>query len=403
MKKIFCLVMCLILALSLFALASCNNNDGTGDSNGSTTESSEGNGAGAESIGGTGDANDGTNESAVTDGSTHNSDVVSDESGAGAVDGSTDKSDEETTDTSKSEGEEDTQNSSTASSAESDKGTTDESGSTDEEVDDNTEKVTVSFVCFMYTPVSGETEVKINKGSVILPEQMPVYVRKGYVMVWSYDMFGDEKWQPTDVFDKDTELFGTWQEVDLFDELKGELSSLVNFQMESTVTNKTAYGTSTHETTTKYSGADLYMIIEANGMAEEIWYVDGVYYTEIDGNMVQQEIPRDEFESLFGSAVVNGDRVFGVDKATVKSVNKTGSVYTVVVDEVKYTQSLGELPVELVYTSIAYTFEFDTNGVLVELRSEYSYTQNGSSVSGTSVSQIINVGTTVVEAPVTAE
>lgn len=385
MKKLFCLFMCLVLTVSLFILASCNQNDGTGEPNSGASGSSEQEGVGTDST-------VGTSDESKEDG----------ESGAGTSDSSVDDSDEsdgETTETSKNEGvESETDNSSNADSSV----TTDNSGSEDNKEDADTEKITVSFVCFMYEPVSGETEIKIDKGSVLLPEQMPVYERKGYVMVWSYDRFGEEKWQPTDVFENDTELYGTWQAENLFDELKAKLSGLTNFQMNSAVDTTMGGDKFTHITVNKYDGEKVYMEIHAEGMVERVWYVDGACYMEIEGKIVEQEMSRAEFDAAFGSEVVGEDSFFGIKKDWVKSIKREGIEYTIELDAEKYTESkASDIPVELVYSSVKFIFTLDVQGKnLSAVRAICSFTQDGVPVTGDTQSEILNIGTTVVEAPV---
>lgn len=398
MKRIACLFMCLLVAVSLLAFASCNDNSTSGSS--SSTQSSKIEGSG-EAIGGTSDVTgsvDGADESDVTgsvDGADE-SDVT------GSVD-SSDKNEGDTTDSSadssveSGSSDEGTDKSDISSGSEGDTG--------DNGGDDGKEKVTISFVCFMYEPVSGSKEVKIDKGSAILLSQMPVFERKGYVLVWSYDMFGDEKWQPTDVFNEDTELFGTWVEVNLFDELREKLSILTNFQMDSAITSETIAGEQSHTIVTKHDGTKVYTVISAGDLTEESWYVDGICYFKIGESIMKQEVTEEEKEELFGDTAVGENAFFGVERALVRSINKEdskeGTIYTIVIDEAKYTDSLpSDMPVELVYSSIDYQFTLDESGTLISVVSEYSYTENGNQVDGKSVSQIINIGSTVVEAPV---
>ena len=120
---------------------------------------------------------------------------------------------------------------------------------------------------------------------------------------------------------------------------------------------------------------------------------------------MKQEVTEEEKEELFGDTAVGENAFFGVERALVRSINKEdskeGTIYTIVIDEAKYTDSLpSDMPVELVYSSIDYQFTLDESGTLISVVSEYSYTENGNQVDGKSVSQIINIGSTVVEAPV---
>ncbi len=475
MKKIFCLIMCLALTLSLLALVACNNNGDAGASSSGAVESSDSaTGSskydGTESTSGTSDVTgDSINDSDVTEDSTEKSDAVSDESDADTTDSGTNESDGETTETSANEGEDDGTDSKPTDKEEMVtvqfrprnphaevvsgqkmieilKGTeltldmaptfalngcsfagwsfnpagtelwngegfavnddlilyaTWESANSGDE-DDSAEKITVEFVCFMYEPVSGETKIKIDKGSVLLPEQMPVYERKGYVMVWSYDRFGEEKWQPTDVFENDTELYGTWQAENLFDELKAKLSGLTNFQMNSAVDTTMGDDKFTHITVNKYDGEKVYMEINAEGMVERVWYVDGACYMEIEGKIVEQEMSRAEFDAAFGSEVVGEDSFFGIKKDWVKSIKREGIEYTIELDAEKYTESkASDIPVELVYSSVKFIFTLDVQGKnLSSIRNIYSFTQDGVPVTGDTQSEILNIGTTVVEAPV---
>ena len=467
MRKIFCLFLCLVVALSVFAISSCGNNEdpaGSGstesskamgdeglssvtsevpdEDSGSTAESDV---TGSDEVSGTtsdSDRGEGADSSASADStidsdsdnsvgtdSTIDSDtddsvntdstIDSDTDGSVGTDSTTDSdtdgsvstdstidSDTDGSVSTDSTIDSDTDGSvSTDSTIDSD---TDNSGSTDDsdnttggddnKDEDNVNKITVSFVCFMYEPVSGETEVKIDKGSVILPEQMPVYKRDGYVMVWSYDMFGEDRWQASDVFDKDTDLFGSWVEVDYYEELKEKLLGLTNFQMDTVVSTEAAAGESGYSAVYRYDGDDTYMIITAGEMIEEAWYVDGIYYTVIGEELYTKEISKEEFDGLYGITVGINGAGLAIDKDLVRSVSKKDSVYTIDIDEVKYTEAVEGNGI--VYSSIKYQMTFDENGAITHITVVNKYSQGEVPFTVTTRAVIVNVGTTVVEAPI---
>ena len=86
----------------------------------------------------------------------------------------------------------------------------------------------------------------------------------------------------------------------------------------------------------------------------------------------------------------------------IKFIKKEGTKYIIDINEVVYTEiKTSGMPVELVYTDVKFEFFFDISGEKLEkIVTTYSFTQDGVAVTGKSTGQILNVGTTVVEAPV---
>lgn len=377
MKKIFYLLICLALIASLLALASCTGGDDSDKSDKGDVESSD-------SSKTDGDGEDNTpGASSVPSGSTTDS-----SNNQGGTDDSVNQGG---TDSSVNQGGADS--------------STNQSGGADENPDDgNKEKITVKFTCVAGTLVSGSKEVKIDKGSSLLLNQMPVFERKGYVIMWSYDIVGEKPWICGDTFDKDTTLFATWKNENSFDALRALVSKIQNFRMDTEISIKSNGLSFTQSTVTLIDGGNAYSEITADGVSEMMWYVDGMFYTVYGDQKVKMPLSQEQYENYFGGAVITESTVFGIDSAHVSSVTKDSNKYTVVVDCEKYSQSIkGTTPVELVYTKMVFTFEFDDSGLLTKLTTDANLTADGVPQENLSVSEFSNIGTTGVNAPENAD
>lgn len=377
MKKIFCLLLCLTLIASMLALASCTGGDDKDTDKSSGTESSKDSGAQGGNV-------DSQQSGANQDGG-EDTPPVSSTPDSGTTDESTN------------------QGGTNSSDQGGENSSTNQSGGGDEKPDIG-EKITIKFTCVSGTLVSGSKEIKINKGSALLLNEMPVFERKGYEIMWSYDMFGEQAWALGDVFDKDTTLFATWKSENSFDGLLALVSKIKNFQMDTTMSITSNGMSFSQSTVTMYDGRNAYSEISAEGMTEKMWYVDGMFYTVYGDQLVKSPLSDEEYEMYFGDAAITESSVFGINRDHVSTVSKDGNVYTVAVDCAKYSASIaGTTPVELVYTKMVYTFEFDENGLLTKLVADINLTADGAPQENVSTSTFVNVGTTVVTAPENAD
>ncbi len=271
------------------------------------------------------------------------------------------------------------------------------------------EQVTVTFTCMGGTYQSGDKEIKINTGSAISKEQMPVYTRNGYVIRWSYDMFGDEPWRGSDTFDKNTELYATWiKEDDYFDVINAYLFTLSSVQMTDSMTFKGADATLL-VTVTKYDGQNVYSsvtMVGGSGLAgskEEYWYVDGVFYSAYGGEKIKTELSYDEYKETIRAPFVGEDRIFQIKKDAVTSITKNGNEYVIEVDGEKYTQGL-QIGADIFYESFTMTVTFDESGEISKISTDYAYrVSDGTVMECISVSEFSAVGETTVEAPADAD
>ena len=432
MKKIFCLITCLALVLSLAALVSCDGNSGTEGSSSSvkssvadnsstnTTDSSKTDSTVDSSTTDSSTTDSSTTDSSTTDSSTTDSSTTdssttdSSTTNSSTTDSSTTDSsttdssttDSSTTDSSTTDSsttDSSTTDSSTTDSGTTDSSTTDSSKPEDDGGEDVVDKITVSFVCYSGTHVSGDMEIKIDKGSSISVKQLPVITRDGYVLGWSYDMFGDEPWSESDVFDEDTELFGKWHKRDDFDDLIGSISGFDSFCVNSVISNTVGNEVVSYTSVEKYDGDNAYSLVEADDTREEAWYVDGIFYAQYGDIKMKSYLSKAEYVATYGSPF-GVNEFFGVKRDEVISISKNGNTYNVVIDAAKYTERLAStMPIEIIYTSITYTVELDGNGQLVSVGNEYTFAIDGVTTKGSTVSEITGVGETVVAAPTNAD
>lgn len=266
-------------------------------------------------------------------------------------------------------------------------------------------RITVSFTCMSGTYQYGETEIKINTGSSISTSQMPVYTRKNYVLVWSYDMFGEELWSARDVFNEDTELYATWiRESEYFDVINAYLYTVGSVQMTDILSDKN--GNPLLTTVTKYDGLNVYSGLSASqdsglaGTNEEYWYVDGIFYSSYGGEKIKEEITPDFFEADVKAFFVGPDRIFQLKKEAVTNVTKNGNEYLIEVDASKYAGLGAVTGVEIEYTRFTMTVTFDDGGEIVQIKTDYAYTVNGGPLTElVSVTEFSSIGETAVEAP----
>ena len=449
MKKLFVILICLVAVLSVLALASCgktgdggssSSGEGAGSSDG--TESSADTGATDSSVAGSTDESTSGSTDESTGGSTSGS---TDESTGGSTSGSTDES------TSVGGGGEDEKDETVTvqfrangaadvvfdgnKAVEIEKGATldlsniptvtragyifkywayDTKGNnqwspsdtfTDDtilyacwQVDENAgDTVTVSFVCMSGTYQSGDREITINTGSSISKAQMPVYTRNGYVISWSYDIFGEETWCARDVFNKDTSLYATWiKEDEYFDVLNAYFYTVGSVQIDGTISFKDYDITST--SVDKYDGQSFYTIVGSGEYLEEYWYVDGIFYSIYGGEKIKTELSYDEFLERTNAGFVGQDRIFKVTKDMVTSITKDGQAYTLVVDAQKYSAA-----VNTVYTSFVMTVTMGDDGEVASVVIEYTYQSNGTSLSCVSTDIFVGINETTVEAPENAD
>ncbi len=371
MKKILCLIICLALTLTMLCFASCGNNEVTNEGlNGGNNIVDDDSQGGTENNGGNqnGTDNQGGNQGGAGDN-------TGDDNQGGNGDNTGDDN---------------------------------QGGNGDNTGDDNqgeaTETVTIKFTCVVGTLVSGAKEVKINKGSTLLPNQMPVYQRNGYVILWSYDKFGDEPWKADDEFTNDTTLFATWHEAGTFEGFKALVSYLNNFQLNTEIVTTLSGGMEFEQSEiSMYDGLNVYSNITTSDMEDEMWYVDGVFYTLYGDEFKKQTITAEEFDEIYGG-YLNGSTVFGIDKNHVSAINVNNeeqyTKYVLTLDAGAYTESIaGTVPVELIYNEMIYTFSFDKAGNITGVTVEIAMTVDGISQSFVSNSYFSGIGTTVVEAP----
>lgn len=272
----------------------------------------------------------------------------------------------------------------------------------------SSEQVTVSFTCMGGTYQSGDKEIKTYKGSTISASQMPIYTRNGYVIRWSYDMFGDDMWRASDTFDKNTELYATWiKEDEYFDVITAYLYTIGNVQMNETASVKN--GGVLTETVVKYDGQNIYSIMTMvagsglGGTSEEYWYVDGIFYSAYGGEKIKTEITPDAFETEIRAHFVDTDRIFQLRKSAVKEITKNGNEYVIEVDAQKYTESL-QLGMDVTFERLTMTVTFNENGEISKITSDYAYkASDGALVELVSVSEFTSIGETTVEAPENAD
>lgn len=383
MKKIFCLLLCLILSLSLL-LVSCGNTENDNPDTSSTDGTDETTDNGEGSVDSEGDGNtdvssgtgsgDSTDES--TGGSTDESTGDSASGSTGNGSGTTDSTG--TTDSSKDDEDED-----------------------DEEIEDpNAERVTIRFTC-VRGYVSGDKEIQIVKGTTLSPKKMPVYEREGYVIFWSYDIVGEQPWSAGDIIDKDTELFGTWKNDDqYFDVLLSYFLKLARVEFNTTQTN-TVQGEKTSSSIVElYDGADMYSKITSGTTTEEMWYVDQVYYTIVGTQKVKMNLSKEELPK---KALAEKDSIFGIKRDFVKSLTKDGDKYILVVDEAKMTEALPKpISPEIVYTSYVMELVFE-DGEISSMTANIEYTQSGVEVQMVATTVASSIGKARVTPPLNAD
>jgi len=263
--------------------------------------------------------------------------------------------------------------------------------------------ITITFTCMGGTYQSGDTEIKINTGSAISKEQFPVYTRKGYVAVWSYDMFGTDKWSARDSFDKDTELFVTWiKEDSYFDVINSYLFSIGSVEISSAFTVKGADEAAYY--LEKYEGYNVYSGMSSGNLKEEYWYVDGIFYSAYGGEKIKKEITSDDFEADYKVYFVGPDKIFQLRKDTVTNITKNGNEYVLEVDADKHVGAGAVTGVEIKYTSFTMTVTFGDDGEISQMRAEYAYSINGGkTIECVTVSEFTGIGETTVEVPENAD
>lgn len=433
MKKLFAILICLIMVFSAFALASCGKTEGGGSSSsGEATDSS--------------DTVESSGDESTPDGST-------DESVGGSTDNSTDEStggstDESTSGSAGNGGEDEKKetvlvqfraNGASDVTFDGNKAVEIEKGAslnlstvptvtrngytfnywaydakgTEQwtpsdtfaedtilyacwRVDENaSDTVTVYFTCMSGTYQSGEKEITINTGSSISKAQLPVYTRKGYVISWSYDMFGDEPWSARDKFTKDTSLYATWiREDEYFDVLNAYFYTVGSMEIDGTISFKD-YGI-TNTSVDKYDGQNYYAIAGTGEYLEEYWYVDGVFYSIYGGEKIKTELSWDEFLERTNASFVGYERIFKVTKDMVTSITKDGASYTLIVDAQRYTAALGS---SVTYSKFEMTITMGDDGEVQSVVTDYTYQVNGASFDCVSTDIFVGINETTVEAP----
>ena len=401
MKRVLVLFLCLVLAFS--SLVACSGDDSGSGTNDSSANSGENSGSSStqdsDDGAGTVSSGDTDNSSTVNSGNTDNSSTVNS--------GNTDNSSTVNSDN--------TDSSSTVNSGNTDSSNTTGSTGTENDSTDEKEQITIKFTCFSGNHVSGEKEVKIDKGSVILPEQMPVITRESYVLFWAYDKFGEILWQEGDTFEKDMELFGVWKSVEDLEAiaLKQKIDALVNYsngfnnyQMEETTTGIIDGNSMTQALSLKVDGDNQSQVISGYDMVSRIWYVDGVFYINYEsGEKYKCELTRERFLELTTAGVPKESSFFGIPASAVKSIDVRdvdgGTCYEVAVDGEKMSN------IRFTYSNMSYAIYFDGEGTVSHITASYNCIIAGSEQLGeieyTLRSDYSNVGSTVVDAPENAD
>ena len=268
------------------------------------------------------------------------------------------------------------------------------------QVDENaSDTVTVYFTCMSGTYQSGDKEVTINTGSSISKAQFPVYTRKGYVISWSYDKFGEEPWNARDAFNKDTNLYATWiKEDQYFDVLNAYFYTIGSMQINGTISFKNYDITNT--SVDKYDGQNYCGIAGSGDYQEEYWYVDGIFYSVYGGQKIKTELSYDEFLLKTGGYFVGPDRIFKVTKDMVTSITKDENVYTLIVDAEKYSAALGA---STTYTKFEMTITMGDDGEVYSVAVDYTYLSNGMSLDCVSTDVFVGINETTVEIPENAD
>lgn len=329
-----------------------------------------------------------------------------------------------------------------------------------ESSDSKAETVTVEFKLWAGSIVSGNSRVEIEKGSELDPEQIPEVKRNGYVLIgWAYDAIGSELWAQGDIFNEDTTLFANWKKASavdstvatestdssvdttdssveddttdssvettdsskdnvgddtdndnnlqteaLINQLKQAMAIVgQNYEARTETALKTPNEERVENAVTKANGQDEYLKIEANGMVEEMWYVDGVFYTVLSGNKVSMVMDYEEYTSNYramGPASLGAILAVSTDWITEAKMAETdGDVsITVVVSGKKYTAAVSSF-IDIVYTDLTYTLCLSSSGEIDSATVEYGYEYGGIAVKCFSKVIVANVGSTVVEAP----
>ena len=203
MKKLFAILICLMLVLFTLVLASC---DDTGGDTGSSSESSKVTDENADVT--ESGSNDNENEDSEGDTDSDNEGGNSSTDSPSGTDSSSDNSaDSGVTDSSAPDSEKDDSTNNSSDNSTSGSG---DNGNAD---DEKPKTVIVQFkgngsadVVFEGNSIAG-----IERGTAIDLYLIPTVTRTGYTFkYWSYDPYGNSQWTPSDTIENDTALYAIW-------------------------------------------------------------------------------------------------------------------------------------------------------------------------------------------------
>ena len=153
----------------------------------------------------------------------------------------------------------------------------------------------------------------------------------------------------------------------------------------------------------RIDGADEYMKITVGQSAEEMWYVDGMYYFCSGDTAFKATISYERYEEYRAGGIGSLAFALGLQNGWIKnfSTNTYGNkqYYEMTVDGEKYTEYLKENGISAEYLDINYTFIFDEADGLEEMNVECGYVQDGVEFKVTVTSKISGIGITAVEPP----